>query len=166
MKVQLDFTFQKGAGHEPDIFRYGITEVTDQLYLGGEEDVCQVLDNVHLWVDLRDQVWSSRIIEIPAQVVYIRMPISDGDASRAEGVFFKAKQIIDLSLLAGERVVVSCHAGVSRSAIVAWWILAEQLKDSDRAWSILKSKRHHIEPDERFHPFIQKFIVPIKSNDL
>lgn len=164
MKINLDFTFKKGAGQEPEDFRYGITEVTDQLFLGGEEDVCQVLSDVQVWVDLRNEAWSSRIVEIPEHVTYIRIPIADGDTLRAENVLSKAKQIIDLSLTAGEKVVVSCHAGVSRSAVIAWWILAEKLQDAERAWALLKSRRHHIEPDEGFFPFIEKVIVPIKPN--
>jgi protein-tyrosine phosphatase len=167
MGTTLDFTFHKGKGHDvDDQLKIGITQVTEQLFLGGQEDVSDILPDVQVWVDLRSEGIWNRIVEIPSHVTYIRMPIVDGDAQRAKQVFLKAKQIIEMSLEAGEKVVVSCHAGVSRSVVVAWWILADQMEDAEKAWCELKMKRPAIEPDERFSEFIRENIMTIRGSQV
>ncbi|AKA44400.1 dual specificity protein phosphatase family protein [Paenibacillus polymyxa] len=165
MKTLLDFSFKSGTGHpSDDEYKIGITQVTDQLFLGGEEDVSEVFPQVQVWVDLRSEGAWNRIVEIPSHITYIRIPINDGDAARADQVFSKAKDIIELSLTAGEKVVLSCQAGISRSVVVAWWILAKQLCDAEKAWSILKLKRPAIEPDEAFFTFISQNILSIQAH--
>ena len=162
--VKSDFTFELGKGQEEDeTLKFGVTEVTDQLFLGGEEDVSDVLDEVDLWVDLRDDGPFNRVVEIPRHVVYVRIPIKDGDSERAAPVFKKAKQLVDASIAAGEKVLVSCHAGFSRSALLAWWVLSEQTGDPESAWCSLKSKRHWIEPHENFWPFIEEYVLKDKA---
>lgn len=34
----------------PEEHRFGVTKLTDWLFLGGEEDVCQVLDSIDVWI--------------------------------------------------------------------------------------------------------------------
>lgn len=166
MRIQLDFTFESEKGQQSDdLVRAGITQATDQLFLGGEEDVSEALPFVQVWVDLRNEGCFNRIVEIPLHVTYIRIPIADGDINRAFQVFSKAKHIIQTSIDNGEKVVVTCRAGVSRSVVLVWWILAEQWKDPNKAWNFLKWKRPFIEPDERFSPFIKEHILCIRGSN-
>jgi protein-tyrosine phosphatase len=166
MQTQLDFTFYKGKGQEADdTLRVGVTQVTGQLFLGGQEDVTEALPHIQVWVDLRSEGMWNRVVEIPSHVTYIRIPIVDGDSNRASQVFKKAKQIVQSSIEEGEKVLVSCHAGISRSVVLVWWVFANQLQDAEKAWSILKLKRPIIEPDERFFPFIKEHIMSIKASD-
>ena len=161
MNIQLDFTFESGKGQPKDSFAAGITEIVEGLFVGGEEDVSDVLPFVQVWIDLRDENPWNRIVEIPSHVVYMRIPIADGDIHRAYPVFRYAKHIAEHTLQQGEKVVISCHAGVSRSAVLAWWILADMWKDPQKAWSHIKQKRPCVEPDDRFLPFIKEHILSI-----
>lgn len=165
-RTTLDFTFREDEAHPvDDILRLGITQLTEHLFLGGEEDVSDVINNVDVWVDLRNEGKWNRIVHLPSKLTYIRIPIEDGDLKRAKQVFTKAKSIIEASIEAGETVVLTCHAGMSRSVVLAWWILAEQFQDADKAWRHMKQLRPAIEPDERFFPFIEEHILPIRLSD-
>lgn len=163
MSVRLDFTFERGKGQQADDFRLGVSQITENLFLGGEDDVSEVLPFVDVWLDLRDEGLWNRIIEIPEHVVYIRIPIADGDGDRAYQVFWKAKQIVRMVLAEGDRVLVSCHSGVSRSVVVVWWVLSEMFQDPEAAWSLLKRKRPSVEPHEGFVPFIRDCVLRNKN---
>lgn len=166
MRTILDFTFRREGQESDDSLKVGITRVTDQLYFGGEEDVSDILPFVQVWVDLRDEGYFNRIVKIPSRVTYIRIPIADGDIERALSVFSKAKQIIQKSLSNKKKVVITCHAGINRSAVLVWRILAEQWNNPERSWLYIKNIRPCVEPDKRFLPFIRKYIYCSKNCNL
>ena len=160
MKINFDIVYNISDQDEAEDHRIGITKVFDWLYLGGEEDVCQILNEVDVWIDFRHfGEWNRRIF-LPDHVFYIRMPFKDGDAEKAKVILPKAKKMIDEFKVENKKVLISCHAGLSRSAILALWLLAEELNDYEQAWVQLTNSRPYFEPHENFFELLMK----IKEN--
>lgn len=140
---------------EPNMSPQGVTKVLDWLWLGGEDDVDQILESVDVWIDFRHFNRWNRIIYLPGHVTYIRMPFMDGDKDRVKDVLSAAKSMID-SLNESKNVLISCHAGFSRSALLATWILSERMNGFDEAWLELKNRRPYVEFHENFDDFVHK----------
>lgn len=153
--MNCDITNNISEQQSPNLRPYGITKVNDWLFLGGEDDVDQILNQVDVWIDFRHFGRWNRVIFVPNHVQYMRMPFMDGDSTKVKSVLSNAKLIIDY-LKPDNKVLVSCHAGASRSALLATWILAEELGDFDAAWWRLRGKRRLIEFHEGFDEFVQE----------
>jgi len=126
------------------------------LFLGGEEDVCQVLEEVDVWIDLRHFGRWNRKIFLPDQVVLVRMPFKDGDLEKAKIILPICKDIALKAKNEGKKVLLSCHAGVSRSALLALMVLAEEFQSTEKAWWRLKTERPHVEFHENFEPLVKE----------
>lgn len=150
MKLNHDIVYNISDQDEAEDHRFGITKVCDWLFLGGEEDVCQILNEIDVWIDFRHFGEWNRKIFLPESVIYIRMPFKDGDIKKAREILPQAKKLIEGFKFDGKKVLISCHAGVSRSAILALWVLAEELVNYEKAWIQLIGARPHIEPHENF----------------
>jgi Dual specificity phosphatase, catalytic domain. len=57
----------------------------------------------------------------------------------------------------GKKILVSCHVGVSRSALLALIVLAEEFQSAEKAWWRLKTERPHID----FHDNFQSLVMEI-----
>lgn len=154
-----DFTFDLELADVVDPLLFGASEILEgRLYLAGEAEVSPVLHQIDAWIDFRhDSEWN-QVIYIPSHVTYVRLPICDGDGERAKIVFPLAHDLILDLIHQGKRVVASCHAGISRSALVVWWVLADYLGDRDQAWLTLKRRRPGVDIHEGFYSFVQSHI--------
>lgn len=130
--------------------------IPDWLWLAGEDEVHLVLPHVDVWIDFRHYTPNSRRIFVPDHIHYIRMPLVDGDLEAAQIIFPAAKALIKHFRDQEKKILVSCHAGVSRSATLCLWILAEQYLDFDKAWEHMKAIRPYFSPDEGFQPLLDK----------
>lgn len=133
----------------------GYVKVLDWLFLAGEEDVDEILPYVDVWIDFRHVSPWNRVIKCPEHVRYIRIPFCDGDLEAAETAIPIAKTIVDYCHEIGKKVLISCHAGISRSATLALWVLAERT-GYEKAWLELKKKQPYFEPDENFWPLLDE----------
>ena len=140
----------------PQQWRLGAAHITPWLYLGGQEDVCQVLSSVDLWVDFRDLQPTNRKIFLPEHVTYQRLPFKDGHLEALHTTLPEAKNILDEARKNNKKTLISCHAGVSRSAVLALWCLAEEMGDYEEAYQRVRAVRPYIEPHEKFHPFLEE----------
>lgn len=165
--------------HPPDWDnKFGYSEIfPDRLYLGGEDDIDDLLygvtearnlngkgtflngpaTRIDCWIDLRDHRPSNRIIYIPKEVEYLSFPFQDGNYEEATQVLPEAKAMLTQRLREGKRVVVTCHQGMSRSALLILWHLSEELSSFQQAWALLKEKRYIVKPDKKFTPFLEKW---------
>lgn len=150
-----DVVLERDKQDPPDEFRYGVSKLTDWLFLGGEEDVCQVLGEIDIWLDFRHFGKWNRKIFLPDKVVLIRMPFEDGDVDKAKVILPMCKDLVLKARDQGKKVLLSCHAGVSRSALLALMILVDELGDPERAWFRLKEKRPHVEFHDNFLPIVK-----------
>lgn len=157
-----------------DVYAYGLTKINDFIFLGGEEDVdfalygreftykdremlmssesIDVSPRVNVWIDFRDNRNDNRKIYFPSEVTYVSLPFMDGDIKRAKQSWNIAKRIVD-NRMDTDKFLITCHAGVSRSATFVLWLMCEEY-GYDKAWKILKSKRKHVEPDKGFKSFV------------
>lgn len=133
----------------------GYVKVLDWLFIAGEEDVDDIPLHVDVWIDFRDIRPWNRVIRCPEHVRYIRIPFCDGDLEAAQTAIPIAKTIVDYCHENDKKVLVSCHAGISRSATLALWVLAEQI-GYEKAWLELKQKQPYFDPDENFWPLLDK----------
>ncbi|QGG48004.1 dual specificity protein phosphatase family protein [Heliorestis convoluta] len=130
------------------------TKIFPWLYLGGEEEVESIIDRVDIWIDFRDEDIDNLFIKIPENVVVIRMPFLDGDEKAAKKIYPIAKLIIDTARRQNKKILISCHMGISRSATLALWLMAEEM-GYEKAYRRLKSIRSIVCPDRRFQSIIQ-----------
>ncbi|RNB89618.1 hypothetical protein EDM56_10560 [Brevibacillus fluminis] len=166
--------------HQPPDWdsKFGYSEILkEQLYIGGEDDIDELLygtiesrnlngkgsffespmPQIDTWIDLRDHRPNNRKIYIPTEVEYFSLPFADGSYIEAEQILPKAKEVLTNKLNNGNRVLVTCHQGRSRSALLVLWYLAETLGSYSEAFKVLKDKRYIIKPDRNFSPFLEEW---------
>lgn len=169
----FEFEFAGKIYHFAEGHRAGATQVLPWLWLGGEEDVDEPLygkllmpehvtphsvsaePKVHLWIDFRNDLPHNRRIYIPHSVTYISMPFRDGDLEAARRILPLAKLVLDRVREEGKSALITCHAGVSRSAVLALWCMAEE-KGYEWAWCNLLLMRPHVAPHPEFDPILQE----------
>lgn len=140
---------------EPNWTPQGVTKITEWLFLGGEDDVHEIINEIDIWIDFRDFSKWNRVIYVPEEVIYVRIPFKDGDNKKVKSALNIAKNIIDQNKNK-YKILISCHAGFSRSALLATWVLAEETGDLDVAFREIKSKRPYVEFHENFSCFVQE----------
>lgn len=165
--------------HQPPDWSYkqGFTRITDQLFLGGEDDVDDLLygfeesrninskgsfENepsplIDIWMDLRDLRCNNRQVFIPNNVAHIPLPFRDGNYEEAKEVLPGAKQMLEDYLSEGKRVLVACHQGRSRSVILLLWHLSETLGSYEKAYSHIRRRRPLMKPDRGFKKFLEEW---------
>ena len=131
------------------------TRVLPWLWLAGETQVDKVLHQVDLWIDFREDSKWNRPIVAPKNVVVIKMPYRDGDVLMASRVIPTATMILEDVKKKGQTALVSCHAGISRSATVALYFMASEY-GYEEAWKRLKILRPQVSPDRAFDPIIKQ----------
>lgn len=125
----------------------------DWLYLGGERNIRKTLPHVTVWYDFRHNTSYPKNLRIPDTVHYIHYPFDDGDLQQGIVVWEKVFNEIQEHKNNNEKIFVSCTEGVSRSAVLALWLVAHELKDYNKALQYVKTKRN-IFPDKNFSPFL------------
>lgn len=77
--------------------------------------------------------------------------IDDVISANIEQYFQKSYDFIDKALENGERVVVHCHMGISRSSsIVIYYLMKKFGIPYEKAYNFLKTKRYIIQPNLGF----------------
>jgi protein-tyrosine phosphatase len=150
-----DVVLENNQQDPPEKHRFGVSKLTDWLFLGGEEDVCQILDKVDVWIDFRNFGRWNRKIFLPNHVVLIRMPFKDGDLEKAEVILPICKDIVLKAKNDGKKILVSCHAGASRFALLVLMVLADVMGVEDAMLKIM-AERTIIEFHDNFIPLVEK----------
>ncbi len=116
----------------------------------------EVHPQVDVWIDFRnDNLGSNRRVIAPASVTTVRFPLRDGDLAAARSVFPAAKTLVDHFRKQDRRILVSCHAGFSRSAAFALWIMSEKM-GYETACEQLARLRPYANPQHRFAPLLEE----------
>lgn len=163
---------------QPDwSYMHGHSEILDNLFLGGEDDVDRLLygmeeakninnkgafvgepePSVDVWMDLRDIRNNNRYVFVPDEVLHVKFPFRDGVYKEAQEVLPTAKDMLEHYLSQGKKVLVTCHQGRSRSVILLLWYLSEKFGSFQNAYWHIKNKRPIIEPDRAFKPFLEEW---------
>jgi len=166
--------------HQPPdwSYKFGYSEIIpQQLYMGGEDDIDDLLygeeqarqlngkgafngtpsPQIDAWIDLRDQRDSNRKIYLPNTIHYYSYPFRDGNVEEANITLPKAKEKLTSLLKEGNRVLVTCHEGKSRSFLLVMWQLIENGESVLDAYWEIKSKRPIVEPHKNFQSFMDKW---------
>jgi protein-tyrosine phosphatase len=134
---------------------FGAIQVLPWLYLCGYRQVDSVINKVDIWIDFRNELPTNLKINVPSNVVDIKMPFVDGDLDKAKKVYPMAKLILNQAKINGQKVLVSCHAGASRSALLALWCMAEEM-GYEKAYSKMKLINPNLKIDNEFAPIIKQ----------
>jgi protein-tyrosine phosphatase len=65
-----------------------------------------------------DVAWDEPPAQLPRELVYCRFPLVDSDGNSAAMLTLAVQTVVNL-LVAGQRTLVACNAGMSRSPAVA-----------------------------------------------
>lgn len=158
-------------------YKYGHSEILpNQLYLGGEDDVDELLYGkeeafnlngkgqfhknpepmVDMWIDLRDLRDNNRQVFVPSTVEHVSIPFQDGVLEQAREHLPTAMKVLKEALNSNKRVLVSCHQGKSRSSLLLLWFLCQKMESFQESYWHLKSKRPIMEIDRKFTPFLEE----------
>jgi protein-tyrosine phosphatase len=151
-----DITKCRELEHPPQAWRLGVAQVLPWLYLGGQEDVCQIIAQADLWIDFRHELPTNRVIYLPEHVAYHRIPFQDGNLEVFKEIFPQIKAMLDQVKQENKQAVLSCHAGVSRSALMALWYLADHVQDYTQALETIRNVRPYFEPHMKFQPLLKQ----------
>lgn len=131
-----------------------ITKLLDWLYIGGiENNVFRTLQYVDVWINFAHSSKKEEKIHLKNSnnTLYYPLRFDDGDLYKGQENWLKAYEIINRHH--GKKVLISCTEGVSRSAVMALWLLCEEFEDYKEAITHLKNKRQvHI--DKNFNEFL------------
>jgi len=130
-------------------------QVLPWLYLSGEKEVETIINKVDIWIDFRNELPTNLEIDVPNNVVIVKLPFIDGDIEKAKKIYPIAKLILDRAKINGQKVLVSCHKGLSRSALLTLWCMAEEM-GYERAYSKMKLINPNLNIDFRFIPIIEQ----------
>lgn len=87
----------------------------------------------------------------PYATTYMHLPLNDVDDEKITPYFELANNFIDDQLIKGIRVLVHCHAGISRSAsIVIGYLINRRGMTFSNAYAYVKTKRKIIDPNFGF----------------
>jgi dual specificity MAP kinase phosphatase len=119
-----------------------VDQITDQLYVGGFIDVHDwaALYEVGVTVDVNLQAErEDRFGAFPPDG-YLRLPTLDHGVPDPEALE-RGVAYVQEALRAGRKVLIHCHAGMGRSALLCTAVLVAEGNSTDEAWRIVKSKR-------------------------
>lgn len=141
-----------------------IDQINDKLWIGNEagaynKKMLQDRGITHILVagNYLDQKY-------PDDFQYLQLPLNDFISQDLFPYFNKAYQFID----SGDKVLVHCAAGVSRSSsmVIAYLMIKEKMKYED-AYKFVKAKRSIISPNPGFASQLKKLQEDIgKGEDL
>ena len=126
------------------------SQITDQLYLGGFFDH-------HDW-DILQQQGVNAVVNLQAErrdrfgdhapPNYLWLPTID-HTSPSQADLQRGVAFVNDAIKRGQRVLIHCHAGMSRSATLAAAVLVNQGYTPDQAIKLLQAKR----PVVHLHPW-------------
>lgn len=131
-----------------------IHKITDFLYIGNrtilENPDLLRTENIKRIVQLLD----FRIEPLP-EFEFLHIQLTDSEEQSLDQALSLALRFIHLSILNGEKVVVHCNAGVSRSgSIVIAYIMAAYRLNFPKALSIVQEKRACVDPNPGFTRYL------------
>lgn len=137
--------------HTPDR-RYEMSEIISGLYLGGEEIAMnkELLkkNNVSIILNITEHI---PFYHEP-DFTYYRIPIIDAHHINIKQYFDDTFKIIDSVIMDNKKILVHCHAGISRSAtIVIAYIMKKNKMKMDEAYKLVHNERPCIEPNLGFY---------------
>jgi protein-tyrosine phosphatase len=124
-----------------------MSEIISGLFLGGMEDA---FNPVHSQGATVINV-ASEVPQTPYANRYVHISADDVPTERLSRFFTHAIEIIDNELAMGNKVLVHCFAGISRSAtIVIAYLMWKNRWAFSKAYEYVKSKRPIVDPNFGF----------------
>ena len=83
---------------------------------------------------------------------YLHLPLDDVYEEQLSPYFTIANEFIENQLQKGNKVLVHCHAGISRSAtIVIMYLMVKYKLTLEKAYKYVKSRRSIVRPNSGFY---------------
>ncbi|WP_180953821.1 dual specificity protein phosphatase family protein [Bacillus sp. M6-12] len=132
-----------------------ITPLLDWLYIGGvENNVRRTLPYADVWINFSHESKKEKQIheKRKTNIIYYPLRFDDGDLQKGQEMWLRAFELIQQHK--GQKILISCSEGVSRSAVMCLWLLCEEFMDYEKAITHLKENRK-VFIDKGFHPFVE-----------
>ena len=149
------YPFQVSKNIEPmdqpiDDF-YKISQITPNIYLSG----FMIASNKEELKkhNIKSIIYCTKNLDnyFPNDFIYTNIPIDDTFDQHIEQYFDKTYKIIENSVNKNEKILVHCHAGISRSAtIVIAYLMRKNKWSRDQALNFVKLKRIIVNPNIDF----------------
>lgn len=128
-----------------------MSKITDKLYLGNYKDASNY--NWLRRVGITHIV--NAAIDVPiffmGRFRYMHLNLHDNPSQKLEHVLYRSCRFIENAISKGGKILVHCHAGISRSASIVIYYLIKKYKLSyHNALHIVKNKRPIINPNIGF----------------
>ncbi|WP_054534341.1 protein-tyrosine phosphatase family protein [Herpetosiphon geysericola] len=128
------------------------SQITDQLYLGGffDEHDWQILHTQGVRVTVNLQAERQDRFGSLGNEGYLWLPTQDRQAPTTEALQ-QGVAFVQQATKAGHKVLIHCHAGMSRSATLCTAVLIAEGMSLDNAWNLVKERRPivHLHPWQR-----------------
>ena len=149
----------------------GPSEILPGLFLGDRSDAANASHAFTCIVNCTADLPNSHEDK---GTIYLRLPMNDHAGQDIEQYFDVAFDFIDKALARGEKVLVHCFAGISRSAsIILYYTMKTKRMTLNDAFAFVKARRHIISPNfgfmgtlyhfERTMPNVVAFPAPAHS---
>lgn len=133
------------------------TKVLDWLYVSGTNQLEDIINEIDFWIEFNSMSdYRTKQLKVPEKVTKVNLGFDDGDLDGALRKYPIAKALVknERQKNKNAKILLSCAAGISRSATMALWLMAEELDSYDKAWDLIKSIRPIVDPDPNFEPII------------
>ena len=119
-----------------------VDAITDQLYVGGFIDVHDwtALAKLGVSVDVNLQAERHDHFIAPTPENYLWLPTLD-HAAPDLAALHRGVDYVQAALRNGKKVLIHCHAGMGRSALMCAAVLTAEGHSVDAAWQIVKTNR-------------------------
>lgn len=129
-----------------------VNQITDQLFVGGFIDLhdWNELNKLGITVDVNLQAERHDRFITPTPENYLWLPTMDHAAPDPNAID-RGVAYIQAQLQQDKKVLIHCHAGMGRSALLCAAVLVAEGQSPATAWQIVKTKR----PIANLHPWQQ-----------
>jgi dual specificity MAP kinase phosphatase len=129
-----------------------VNDITDQLYVGGFIDAHDwaALNELGVTVDVNLQAERHDHFAAHNPENYLWLPTMDHTAPDLDAMD-RGVAYVQRALRNGDKILIHCHAGMGRSALLCAAVLVAEGHSADEAWAIVKARRPiaHLHREQR-----------------
>jgi hypothetical protein len=138
------------------------TEIVTSLFLGSSFNAYDIYflrrKRINVIINITDEI--NNFYETDNSLTYYRFPIRDNNLDEINTILNESYNIIDHHLKNGDKVLVHCYMGASRSASVVIYYMMKKYKISyKKALEIVKTLRPVVNLTEKFHNTLNSILV-------
>jgi len=138
------------------------TDIVPSLFLGSSFNAYDIYflrkKRINVIINVTDEI--TNFYETDDSFTYYRFPIRDNNLDEINTILNESYNVIDHHLKNGDKILVHCYMGASRSASVVLYYMMKKYKISYRkALQIVKTLRPVVNLTEKFHNTLNSIVL-------